>query len=337
MERRPTPPPPPSERPPSKRELHFVVESQPEIPELPPRPGPPPPPGASARAPAPLVMARQESLGDAVGRIGVGHLDRAISALSRTDAADGNAAIAAARGLLRLVRAAVGDRVYLFEDKRLRDARSSIAAAYAAAIAPFTLTRFRENLADRLAPATFRQLEYALWEHSQQPYDTELADALETLVAMRTRWLAFTVPEIEDEYRLIEPGLRLTYAKGQLRMGESIRHPTDRAYARWGIQVRYLRDQSTMLHADWDTLGLSDRLRALNGPLSEARRLTTMVDAARRTVDNGEDAELLEMLVVGRCHDLYQQAMSPGTRLYADEPADFTAEFGKHWRQWRAS
>jgi hypothetical protein len=315
--------------------LFFVVESAAD------HNGPPPPPGATAR-PAPLSVRRGEPLADAIRRIGLGRLDRAIRVLSQPRGAaaiePGGAAVEGARALLRLVRPATGDRIYLFEDRRLRDVLRAIGPARELQSAPQALAGLRDRLADRLAPGTFAAASAQLAAAAHPVGDAEIAGALEVLVSSRTRWAAFVLGTIDDEFAMVEPGLRLTYARGQLRLGEAYRHGTDGAFAKWRTQVRYLRDQVRMLDPDWATLGLSEQLGRLTDALTEARHLVTMADIVDDLGlgEDVDDRDLLRMLVKGRCQEIYRRLYTDGAGTYGDEPVDFTAEFGKYWRAWRA-
>jgi hypothetical protein len=338
------PPPPPPGRPPITGEdgtLVFIIEPDPTPP--PSRPATPPaPPGAALRPLAPLAMRRDEVLGDAIARIGVGLLDRAAASLALTDreraAADALTAVGQVRAMLRLVSPAIGERAFLFEDARMREARDAVHRPHDDAMLPAALEGLIERFGDRLQPGAFEAVLAGLVDRYRPAGDSAVARALEVVAAARARYSAFPTESIADSFASIDAGMRTTYSRGQLRMGEAYRHPTDRSFRRWLTQVGYLRDQATMLDPDWATLGLSERLRKLANALAEARTLTILAGAveADRLGDDAEDRELIRMLVLGRCRDIYSQMLDVGSRLYADDPTEFTERFGAYWGAWRS-
>lgn len=268
----------------------------------------------------------------------MGFLEQAAAALSNRDRAAGAEEachlMTRSRALLRLIRGAIGDRIYLFEDSQLRQALRLIAPARDDAARPAALAGLVARFADRLSGFDSARLLRA----GSPATDAQMAGVLELLTAARVRYGSFRTEAFEDSFATIEPGLRMTYAKGQLRMGEAFRRFSDLSFARWGTQVSYLRDQATMLDPDWATLGLSERLRKLAASLEEARRLTML---AASLEENGpdedeEDRELLRLLILGRCRDLYRRLPPIGERLFGEEPAEFTASFGAYWTGWRS-
>lgn len=335
------PPPPPPGRPPLTGEdgtLVFIIE--PETPLA--RPAPPPPPGASTRTRPPLAMGRNEPLPEAITRIGLGLLDRAAAALGQPDrdraAAEALLAIGQSRSMLRLVSGAIGERIFGFEDARLREAKDLIEPANDNATLLPALDSLTDLFGERLAPDAFVSVKAGLAARYRPTGDREVASALEIIAAARARYAAFPTDAIGYRFAAIEPGLRATYSKGQLRMGEAYRHSTDRAFERWLTQVAYLRDQAAMLDPDWATLGLSERLRKVAVALGEARTLALLrsIVGAEALGEDQDERELIRLLALGRCRDIYSQMLEVGGRLFADDPADFAERFGTYWSSWRA-
>jgi hypothetical protein len=241
-------------------------------------------------------------------------------------------AINRSRALLRLIRGDIGDRIYLFEDSQLRKAVRLIAPSRDGAAAIPFLEGLVEHFSDRLVGPDAGRPE------TPAPSDAQVARVSELVTAARVRYAAFDVGAFRDSFSTVAPGLGLTYAKGQLRMGEALRHSSDLSFRKWSTQVRYLRDQSTMLDPDWAALGTSAGLRRLAVSLEEARLLAPLaaVDEHGGGRDE-EDRELLRLVILGRCHDLYRQALPIGEGLYGVDPVEFTASFGAHWESWRSS
>ncbi len=318
----------------------FVVDtdSQPV-----PRPQTPPaPPGVSYRAAPTLAIRRDEPLPVAIRRIGIGLLDRAVAGLSLEDrdraVHEASQAIEQARALLRLVRYAVGDRVFAFEDQQLTAALRPIAPARNGFRILPSLDALVERFVDRLAQGAFDMLRFQLSDRRQLAGDEQIASTLETVVAARVRYATFDLATLEDGFSTVEPGLHATYSMGRLAMGDAYRASTDVAFDKWRTQVCHLRDQTSMLDPDWAALGLSERLRKLAASLGEARDLTSLASEVNEGVlgDDDEERELLRLLVFGRCQDLYRQLIPVGERLYGDEPVDFIDRFGAYWRGWRS-
>lgn len=318
----------------------FVVEPDPE---LVPRPHTPPaPPGVSYHPAHNLALRRDEPLPIAIRRIGVGLLDRAVAGLSLEDrdraVHEACQALEQARALFRLVRYAVGDRVFTFEDQQLATALRPIASARDGFRILPALDSLVERFVDRLARGAFDMLRFQLSERQLLASDQQIASALETVVAARVRYTAFDVATLEDSFSTVEPGLNATYGMGRQAMGDAYRTSTDTAFGKWRIQVCHLRDQTSMLDPDWAALGLSERLRKLAASLGEARDLTALATEVNEGAlgDDDEERELLRLLVFGRCRDLYRQLIPVGERLYGDEPGDFIDRFGAYWRGWRS-
>jgi CHAD domain-containing protein len=217
-----------------------------------------------------------ESLQAGVQRLSLEHLDHAIAVLESGDLSpdiavhEARKAMRRVRGLLRLVRDALGPRVYRFENVHLRDTGRLLSEARNAAVAIDTLAAVESRYGNLVTTDIFIGAHGALERRRAGIVEHAIGDperrgqVVRALRSARARYAALplegtlggptTRPSIRDSYGAIAPGLARTYNRGRLRMADAYRSPSDERFHEWRKRVRYLRFQMQTLTDLWSSV-----------------------------------------------------------------------------------
>lgn len=241
------------------------------------------------------------------------------------------------RALLRLLRPALGRRVYRFANREVRAAAEPLRSARDATVLLHTLDSVSHpndgapvrglvaQLRRRLA-TNCRTQRRALRRRQLEESVLRLEQLAELL---RNRLLK--VPELEA----VPPGLKKVYRKGRAAYFKARRQPTTQALHEWRKQVKYLYNELTLLHSIYrsgipkvrrrarelaELLGDDHDLALLRGELLEA-------DPKKRLCKS-----VLERIGHARC-ELKTKALHAGKRLYAMKPDQFAGKARRSLRR----
>ncbi|CAN5848231.1 CHAD domain-containing protein [soil metagenome] len=303
-----------------------------------------------------FVLEAGEPLGAGLQRISIEQLDGALRGLAAgTDLDDAihntRKALKRLRAVLRLVRFQVGERVYRYENKTLRDAARALAPVRDGAVAVHTVTtlaaRFEgslpvdvfDDLAERLDLRAVRLRARVVDETDAVPR------LVTTLERARARFAGWPVTEgekkaygtvIGDGFDAIGPGLALTYGRGRLEMKRAFGSTTADNHHLWRKRVKYLRHQMEVLQPLWpEVVGATalslDRLGEL---LGEEHDLATLLDLL--AVDGGMcpdpvERALFAALAQHRRSELQAAARVLGTRIYFEKANQYAARIEAYW------
>jgi CHAD domain len=241
------------------------------------------------------------------------------------------------RALLRLLRPALGRRVYRFANREVRAAAEPLRSARDATVLLQTLdsvshpndgapTRSLVAQLRRQLAANCRKQRRALRRRQLQ----ESVLRLEQLAELLRNRLP-KVPELEAA----PTGLQQVYRKGRAAYLKARRHPTTQALHEWRKQVKYLYLELTWLHGVYrsgirkvrrkakelaELLGNDHDLALLRGELLEA-------DPKRRSCKS-----VLKRIRHARC-ELKTTALHAGKRLYAMKPGQFADQARRSLRR----
>lgn len=290
-----------------------------------------------------------EFLGDGMQRLSLEQLDYAIEALTtqRIDIGihEARKAFRRVRALLRLVRDPLGDTVYRAENVALRDLGRLIGGARDATVMVETVIGMSTLYGDVLQPGAFDTLRANLLERDKlvqrRVSGSRVDEVLAGLRAIRGRFAAWPARHaLEDDFAMIEGGLRRVYRRGRNRMADAYEQETAEAFHLWRKRVRYLRFQMTLLEGMWpglqrgivtDLAFLAEALGAEHD-LAELHRL--LEEEPEMLPDEGARHVLQGLLIANRTR-LQKAAHPVGARLYGERPKEFVARIGGYWEVWR--
>lgn len=305
-----------------------------------------------------FLLAPDEPLAEGLQRLSLGQLDDGISGFL-DPAANPDDAIHRARkatkrlrAILRLVRGELGERVYHFENRALRDASRLISDVRDAAVAVDTVRLLGErfggvlpidvfdDLAERLDRRYFRVRARVVEESGA------VGQVVATLERSRMRFASWPTgaaakkaygTAIRDSYRAIAPGLGQTYARGRAEMRQAYAAPSAANFHLWRKRVKYLRYQTEVLRPLWpEVLGATAfSLEELSESLGQEHDLAEVL--ALLAVDPGlcpdpVERSLFAALAQHRRRELQAEARVVGTRVYAEKPDQFVFRMGVYWK-----
>jgi CHAD domain-containing protein len=245
-----------------------------------------------------------------------------------------------ARAALRLLRWALGARVYRRENRALRNVARPLGAIRDAAMLIKTFDALARGMRSRRDVVSLRERLVASKHDARRRAlgtRTRMNAILRSLRATRDR--ARTWKLDSDGWSALGPGARRVYRSARQALEEARRDPSPERLHEWRKRTKYLRHVLEFLgpvspplmgrrehvaHALSDALGKDHDLSVLAQRLAARRG---RVDAAATAI-----AKLAER---GR-RRLRSKEMTLGAKLYAVEPRSFERDLKRRWRDWRS-
>jgi CHAD domain-containing protein len=290
-----------------------------------------------------------ETVPEAVQRITDEQVERAVSALEQASGDGLDAAVhdcrkraKKLRGLLRLVRPALGKAAYGPANESFRDAGRELSGLRDAQAALATFDALIVASPDRLSEGgvgAVRAGLAALAEEATRAGDGRLrAERAADLFRAGRRHVARAELNA-DGWAAVGPGVEMTYRAGRRALADARRdtEPTvmhewrKRAKDAW-YHTRLLRDAAPSILEP-----LEDRFHNLSDALGDAHDLVVITDHLRASPDRfGGDAQSRAIcgLADTRRAELERRAMSLGARLYAEKPSRYADRMGAYWHLW---
>lgn len=255
------------------------------------------------------------------------------------------------RAVLRLVRADLDKKVFVFEDRAMRSAARSIAEVrdsfaavesidtldriYGHLLAPGVLEETRENLDLRRRHIEGRAME-----------DPKLVvSVVETFERAHGRYSNWSVDPsarhvyksgVRNEFGAIRPGLKRTYSHGRARMVGAYAGQTAETFHRWRKSVKYLRHQMEILTPLWPEVVVGfavtlERVGELLGQDHDLAALGRDLHAEQALCPDPALRSLILALTNQRRSDLQLAARILGRRVFAEKPTAVTRRFEAYW------
>jgi CHAD domain-containing protein len=282
-----------------------------------------------------------------IRRIAAGRAEIALERLRGADEGDLAAAIHGARkdlkklrGLLRLVRDALGKKTFKAEDRRYRDAGQALSGSRDAEVKLATLLALRRESGELPAGAAER------WEGMLETERDELAAAVvgetagkigEATEAIKAGRDAIRHWSLEtDSWALVGPGLSRTYRQGRKQMARALADPSTENVHEWRKRAKDLWYQLRILREAWpgllgETAGQAHELTELLGDHHDLAMLAEDLEARAELGDRTAFATAIER----RQGELLDAAAGIGRRLYAEKPKAFGRRLRRYWLVWR--
>ena len=304
-----------------------------------------------------FVLGLDEPLGAGLQRISLEQFDRAIGGLV-DPGADVDAAIHEARkvmkrlrAVLRMVRPEIGDRVYRFENRALRNAARSISRIRDAAVMVDTVAALAARFEGSLPVDVFDDLAERLDRRAigvrRRVLDdgSAVGEVVMALRSARTRFAGWPVDRaaagvygsaLGDAFEVVGVGVGETYRRGRHEMQQAFAAPGAHPFHRWRKRVKYLRHQMEILHPLWPEVvgGTALSLDRLGDLLGEEHDLAEMLSLLAVTPDlcpDDVERSLFAALAQHRRGELQAASRVLGTRVYAEKPKAFVARLGAYW------
>lgn len=289
-----------------------------------------------------------EFLGAGLKRISLEQLDFAVAALTqaRIDVGihEARKALRRVRAVLRLVRDPLGAGAYRRENVALRDVGRLIGSSRDATVMVETVIGLSFLYRDVLQPGAFDSLRERLTERDKlirrRVSGARLEQVVLDLIAARSRFAAWPAAGFEDGFSQVGGGLLRVYRRGRNRMNDAYRAGTVEAFHEWRKRIRYLRFQMSLLEGMWPELqrsivtDLADLAEAL-GADHDLAQLYRLLDEEPEMLPDENARHVLQGILARNRSRLQLAARPIGTRLYAEEPADFVRRLGAYWEAWR--
>ena len=276
-------------------------------------------------------LEQDEPLGEGVRRVAIGRIDHALGALRGEAELSSEQAVHEARkdlkklrSLLRLVRAAIGEKTYRRELTCFGDAAAELAGARDSDVMLATLGGLE------LPAEVDGPLRQALEAHRLRTGAAGGASgaAVEILAAARERAGAWTLSG--ESFDALAPGLERMYRRGRRELRAARAQPSVEGLHEWRKRVKDLWYHHTLLRVVWPPVmkAVGDEAHELSDLLGDDHDLAMLLGWAREHAE--APAELVEA-VESRRDALQADAFALGARLYADKPRAFLRRLERCW------
>jgi CHAD domain-containing protein len=288
-----------------------------------------------------------ESAADAVERVALEQLDKALehtNAKTKLDAAvhDVRVCFKKLRGLIRLVRDEVGDKLYKRENIFYRDLNRHLSEVRDTAALTEILGKLEERFAEELTDNAFASFRRSLTRAAgkrQTEKKKALAQVRNNIIAARERVKRWPIKD--DHFSVVGPGLKQIYSQGRAGFGKAYEKQSVRAFHEWRKDVKYFWYHLRFLRPLWpkELKRFAKQVERLVDLLSDDHDLALLrdrvLDASKHSPEAQVD-ELLLALIEKRRAELETKARYLGERIYAEKPDAFENRFHEYWKAWRA-
>jgi CHAD domain-containing protein len=276
-------------------------------------------------------LKQDEPLAEGVRRIAIGRIDHATEALRGDAELSSEQAIHEARkdlkklrSLLRLVRAAIGEKTYRRELDCFGDAATELAGARDSDVMVATLDGLE------LPTEVGGPLRRALEAHRLRAGSSAHASGavIEMLGDARERAGAWSLSD--ESFDALAPGLERMYRRGRRELRAVREAPSVEGLHEWRKRVKDLWYHHTLLRSLWPPVmkAVGDEAHELSDLLGDDHDLAMLLGWAR---EHAEAPSELAEPVEDRRAALQANAFALGARLYADKPGAFLRRLEHCW------
>lgn len=292
-------------------------------------------------------IARDEPIRDAVRRIGLEQIDKALRRLEGpddvvADVHDVRKRCKKVRALARLVRPSIGDQ-YAQINVAARDAARELGPIRDAQALLGTFDELVLATEDQLPSGGLAGVRAALQERADRAgaaVDAGAEHIERAGMLLTTARSVLEELEVDDDgWEAIGPGLRKTYRRGRRGMQAAEQSPSPEAFHEWRKRAKYTWYHIRLLRDAAPTI-LSPLARSFHdlsddlGDDHDLAVLTAQLTAAPEELGGEEEVRAALRLIDGVAADLERRAFSLGSRLYAESGSAFIDRLGGYWRAW---
>jgi CHAD domain-containing protein len=249
------------------------------------------------------------------------------------------------RGMLRLIRFGLGEKIYDRENAALRDAGRPLSVVRDADVMIETLDELLKHFKGQVRKGSFKKLREQLVKRRAKirkkviEKDKAAAKVLKSTMKIRNgikRW-----PKFQDQFGILKKGIRKIYARGQDEMDMSFKDRTVENLHAWRKSVKYLRYQLEFLEdLNEDVIGeMADEAHTLADKLGldhDLAVLEEVIQGEMKSVSTPKQAELLTALIKQRRSELQSEAEDMGPHLFTDTAKQFCNRLKGYWKDWQS-
>jgi CHAD domain-containing protein len=248
------------------------------------------------------------------------------------------------RAILRLVRHAIGERHYRYENTAFRDAARPLTEVRDAEVLVETVDKIAKHFADRVRGQSFAAIRKELMTHQREVRHRVLGEenafaVVETAVREALGRLNGWA-DVPDRWAGVGKGVRQVYRQARQAFAHATADPTVQKLHEWRKQVKSLRYQLEILRAVWPEMmgplaDQADHLGELLGDDHDLAVLRHMLTQDPERFGGEKGVELLLALIDRRREELEGEASVLGQRLLQDPSKAFARRLKGYWREWR--
>lgn len=248
------------------------------------------------------------------------------------------------RGLLRLIRFGIGEKIYDRENTSLRDAGRPLSEVRDADVMIESLDGLLKHFKDQVKKGSVKNIRSGLVKRrtrirkrilQKEKASAKVFNLIKQIQNRNKKWPAFP-----DRFGILKKGIRRIYARGQMEMDAAMKDPSDENLHAWRKSVKYLRyqleflqemektvigDMAIQAHSLTDMLGFDHDLAVLEGLLYTELKNTGTT----------KERQLLSKLIGQRRTELQKQAKETGPHLYAETAKQFCKRLKDYWDAWQ--
>ena len=239
------------------------------------------------------------------------------------------------RSLLRLVRPALGDRVYRRENRTLRDAARTVAHVRDADVMVETVDALHERFAGQLPEKSYEKLRGRLAKDAEQSRGQvsgelggELTEGLRAVERRIDCW-----PLDDAGWSVAREGISRAYRRGRRAFAKADAEPTTENLHELRKRVKDLWYQERLLRPAWPAVlgAQADEAHSLSDLLGDDHDLAVLAERLRDEPPTDE-ADAVLGLIEQRRDELLGQIRALGRRVYAEKPKPFRRRLSRYLR-----
>lgn len=248
------------------------------------------------------------------------------------------------RGVLRLIRFGLGEKIYDRENTTLRDAGRPLSEVRDADVMIETLDELLQHFKSHVRKESFKKLRAQLVKRRTEirkqviQKDKAVAKVLKSTKQISSRVKKW--PKFPDQFAILKKGIQKIYARGQDEMDCAFKDPTVENLHAWRKSVKYLRyqleifedltesilkDMADEAHTLADTLGVDHDLAVLE----------ELLDVELKKACTPKQHEILTALIRQRRTELQKEAEEMGPHLYSETAKQFCKRLKGYWDAWQ--
>jgi CHAD domain-containing protein len=248
-----------------------------------------------------------------------------------------------ARAALRLLRDSLGSRLYRRENAALRDAARPLTAVRDAKVLTATVDKLADSANGHLDAGVSGKLKQSL-QDTQREVRRRVLEDKDSIAAARQS-LEHTFQRIKESpigrhgWSVLGAGLKRVYRGARKAFAKARDNPSTANLHEWRKQTKYLWHQLQMLEPIWPGVlePLTDQLHRLTDQLGDDHDLALLREKLQQEpslLPERTAADVFVKLIDRRRTELEKQALTLGSRFFADPPKQFTNRLHCQWRIW---
>ena len=293
---------------------------------------------------------RGETVPDGTRRITLEQIHRALNHLGDADGDrqghihESRKCMKRLRGLVRLVRAELGDEVYGRENECFREVAGMLAGMRDAAALIEALDELLAWLGPRTPRSRFDNIRRWLIARRDEEYgqrrsgDSRVEERAMTALREAEKRLG-SWSFSSDGFEALMPGLRQVYARGRREYGEVQWRPAATVMHEWRKRVKYQWYHTQVLRDTWPAVMevAEKELDQLGDLLGNDHDLAVLSETVRGEFPRAKATSTIRALehrVAERRASYHNECLVLGQRIYAERPSAFVRRLDGYWRSW---